>query len=76
MRIATLPDGEAILDDHWYLVEYQCVVLWPVDGRSRILGEDLYAGEVPRTIRHLNDGESTHLGPKDRRNGVVGPGWV
>lgn len=73
---ATLPTGESILADHWYLVEYKCVVLWPLDDQGQILGEELYAGEPPRVIRHLEDGELTNLGPRDRQNGVLVPGWV
>ena len=71
-----LSTGEPILDDHWYLVEYKCVVLWPMDTDGRILGEELYAGEAPRVLRHLDDGELPNLGPRGRRNGVLVPGWV
>ena len=72
----TLSTGEPILDDHWYLVEYKCVVLWPVDSSGHILGEELYAGEVPRVVQHLEDGEHPNLGPRGRTNGVLVPGWV
>ena len=71
-----LPTGDAVLADHWYLVEYKCVVLWPVDATGRIEGEELYAGETPRVIRALHDGELAGLGPSDRRNGILTPGWV
>ncbi|CAA0105885.1 Uncharacterised protein [Mycolicibacterium vanbaalenii] len=71
-----LPTGEAILADHWYLVEYKCVVLWPVDAAGRIEGEELYAGEVPQVVRALYDGELTGLGPRDRRNGTLTSGWI
>jgi hypothetical protein len=73
---ATLPDGTALIDDHWYLVQYKCVVLWPMDGDARIRGEELYAGETPAVVRHLDDHDEPHLGPAGRRNGVVVPGWV
>jgi hypothetical protein len=76
LSAATLPTGESILAEDWYLVEYKCVVLWPMDDHGQILGEELYAGETPRVIRHLEDGELTNLGPHDRRNGVMAPGWV
>jgi len=69
-------DGDQLLDDHWYLVEYKCVVLWPMDEHARILGEELYAGEAPRVMRHLDDHELQELGPVGRANGVVNPGWV
>ncbi len=73
---ATLSTGEPILADHWYLVEYKCVVLWPMDADGRILGEELYAGEAPRVVQHLDDGEHPEFGPVGRCNGVLVPGWV
>jgi hypothetical protein len=72
----TLSTGEPVLHDHWYLVEYKCVVLWPMDADGRILGEELYAGEAPRVIQHLDDDEHPELGPVGRSNGVLVPGWV
>ena len=72
----TLSTGKPILDDHWYLVEYKCVVLWPVDDQARIVGEELYAGEALRVVQHLDDGEHPELGPVGRCNGVLVPGWV
>jgi len=76
LRQDELPTGEPILADHWYLVEYKCVVLWPVDASGRIQGEELYAGEVPRVIRPLDDGELTDLGPRGRSNGTLTAGWI
>lgn len=75
-RTATLPAGGPVLHDHWYLVEYKCVVLWPMDANGRIVGEELYAGETPRVVAHLDDGEHPELGPVGRRNGVLVGGWV
>jgi hypothetical protein len=72
----TLSTGEPILVDHWYLVEYKCVVLWPVNHRAQIFGEELYAGEPPRVLRHLDDNELPDLGPRGRTNGILVPGWV
>jgi SnoaL-like domain len=76
LPFTTLSTGEPVRHDHWYLVEYKCVVLWPMDPDGRILGEELYAGEAPRVIQHLDDGEHPELGPVGRSNGVLVPGWV
>ncbi len=62
---------EPINPDDWYLVEYQCVIVWPIGDEGRISGEAVYAGEPPRAIRALHDGELDNLGPHHRRNGVV-----
>jgi hypothetical protein len=72
----TLPNGAPLIDDHWYLVQYKCVVLWPMDDGARIRGEELYAGEPPQIVRHLDDDEQPQLGPAGRRNGVLVPGWA
>lgn len=61
-----LADGTPVTDDGWYLVAYQAVVLWPIDGSGLIEGEDIYAGEAPRVLRRLARGELPHLGPADR----------
>jgi hypothetical protein len=63
--------GESVLPDHWYLVSYQCLVVWPINTDGLIEGEEIYAGEVPRAHRLLQDGEFPTLGPRDRRNGSV-----
>jgi hypothetical protein len=73
---ATLSTGQPIRADHWYLVEYQCVVLWPMDETGHITGEELYAGERPRVLQHLDDDQHPELGPQGRANGVLVPGWV
>jgi hypothetical protein len=65
--------GEPVHDDHWYLIEYRCIVVWPIRG-DRLEGEDLYVGEPPRVVRALADGEHPGLGPVGRRNGSV-PVW-
>jgi hypothetical protein len=76
LPFATLPSSEPVRHDHWYLVEYKCVVLWPMDADGLILGEELYAGEAPRVVQHLEDGEHPELGPVGRSNRVLVPGWV
>lgn len=50
----------------WYLVEYRCLVVWPISADGLIEGEDIYAGEAPRIVRSLEAGECPHLGPVDR----------
>lgn len=50
----------------WYLVEYQALVVWPIDAAGLIEGERIYAGERPRILRRLNHGECPHLGPPER----------
>lgn len=62
--------GEPVRADDWYLIEYRCVVVWPIRG-DRLEGEDLYVGEQPRVVRALGDGEHPELGPVGRTNGSV-----
>ncbi|WP_028852171.1 nuclear transport factor 2 family protein [Thermocrispum municipale] len=50
----------------WYLVEYQALILWPIDADGLIEGERMYVGEKPRVLRRLEPGECDHLGPVDR----------
>lgn len=50
----------------WYLVEYQAVIVWPIDAAGLIEGERMYAGERPRVLRRLHPGECGHLGPRGR----------
>lgn len=50
----------------WYLVEYQALIVWPIDARGLIEGERMYAGQRPRILRRLRPGECDHLGPPDR----------
>jgi limonene-1,2-epoxide hydrolase len=52
--------------DRWYLVEYQCLVIWPISTGGLIEGEEFYAGEPPRVVRALEPGECPHLGPVGR----------
>lgn len=60
--------GTATIEESaWYLVEYQALILWPIDAAGLIEGEDMYAGEVPRILRRLQPGELDHLGPVGRR---------
>jgi hypothetical protein len=70
---ATTETGKPVRADDWYLIEYRCVVVWPIR-RGKLEGEDLYVGEPPRVRRALADGEHPELGPRDRRNGSV-PVW-
>jgi hypothetical protein len=53
--------------DAWYLVAYQCLVVWPIAADGRIAGEEIYTGERPRIVRALGPGELPHLGPVSRR---------
>lgn len=50
----------------WYLVEYQALIVWPIDASGLIEGERMYAGERPRILRRLRPGECDHLGPPGR----------
>lgn len=52
--------------DRWYLVEYRALVLWPISPEGLIQGEEIYAGEPPRIVRVLEQGECPHLGPVAR----------
>ncbi|NKQ54288.1 nuclear transport factor 2 family protein [Amycolatopsis sp. K13G38] len=52
--------------DAWYLVEYQALIVWPIDANGLIEGEQMYAGERPRIVSKLAPGESDHLGPPGR----------
>jgi hypothetical protein len=59
--------GSAAVDpDTWYVVEYQCLVVWPISADGLIEGEEIYAGEPPRIVRALQPGECPHLGPVRR----------
>lgn len=53
--------------DGWYLVEYQALIVWPIDLDGLIEGEQMYAGERPRIVSKLSPGERDHLGPPDRQ---------
>ncbi|HWD05881.1 MAG TPA: nuclear transport factor 2 family protein [Kribbella sp.] len=52
--------------DGWYLVEYQALIVWPIDADGLIEGEQMYSGERPRILSKLAPGERDHLGPPDR----------
>lgn len=58
--------ADSVQPEAWYLVEYQALILWPVNADGLIEGEDMYAGEKPRVIRELRAGEMDHLGPVGR----------
>jgi hypothetical protein len=49
--------------DGWYLVAYQCLVVWPIADHGLIAGEEIYTGEHPRVIKQLVAGEMSNLGP-------------
>ena len=76
LPVSETVSGQPINAQHWYLVQYKCVVLWPMDDAGLIRGEELYAGEVPRIVTHLQDGQRPDLGPRQRTNGVLVEGWV
>lgn len=61
--VSSLEDVDA---SAWYLVEYQATVLWPIAENGLIAGESIYAGEPPRIVRRLEEGEAGHLGPPAR----------
>lgn len=63
--------GESVEPSAWYYVAYRCVVLWPFDGSGLLTGEEIYAGEAPRALRRLDDGEMPHLGPLTRRSAAT-----
>jgi len=50
--------------DAWYLVAYQCLVVWPIAADGRIAGEEIYTGERPRASCVRSDPASClTLGP-------------
>lgn len=57
----------------WYLVEYQALIVWPIDSDGLIEGEQMYAGEKPRILRRLHPGECGHLGPRGRQAKASAP---
>ena len=66
-----LPLGDQIgglqtVADRWYLVAYQCLVVWPIAEDGLIAGEEVYTGEHPRVLKALAAGEMTNLGPVNR----------
>lgn len=58
--------AEEVEADTWYLVEYRCLVVWPISPDGLIEGEEIFSGEPPRVVRALAPGEYPHLGPVDR----------
>ena len=66
----TAESGEPVRADAWYLIEYRCIVVWPIRD-AKLAGEDLYVGEPPRVVRALVDGEHPEVGPIGRHNGAV-----
>jgi hypothetical protein len=59
-------DGEEPQPGHWYHVAYQCLVVWPVSDHGLLLGEELYAGEIPRIVAEIGPQELSQLGPAGR----------
>lgn len=66
LRPESRSDDESIDADSWYLVAYQCLVVWPIAEDGLIAGEEVYTGEHPRVLKALSAGEMTNLGPVDR----------
>jgi ketosteroid isomerase-like protein len=58
--------AEEVEPERWYLVEYRCLVVWPISPEGLIEGEEIFSGEAPRIVRALDPGECPHLGPVDR----------
>jgi hypothetical protein len=66
LRPESRSDDGSIDADRWYLVAYQCLVVWPIAEDGLIAGEEVYTGEHPRVLKALAAGEMTNLGPVNR----------
>lgn len=66
VRERRLGAGEPVVPDDWYLVAYRVLIVWPVNDKGLLEGEDIFAGEAPRVLRRLGPDELPHLGLEGR----------